>query len=190
MAKLKTQQRYHLAVLVQPPKADFDYTDIQTYKLGIVTVDTESNNRVRNISSSSYGEDAWTKPYADLQFRAQGPVKGTGDVYGWTVSYYDLYNVDLPEAERIMKMLKRISNLKMPVQPATFGQYVQLIAQGIGITKTVTLRGKRPGGGWSHDDCEYSIRGIQDCQWEVDRMVAEFVEPYRKTAAQEATNAA
>jgi hypothetical protein len=172
----KAKSNLKLGVLIAPPKAEYHGSDIQAYRISIVTIN--ERNEVRNPSDSAWGEDAFTAPYASLMFRAQGNVLKAEEreTYGWSLEYREVYSVDLNDAERMVKMLRKIANVKLPVQPRTYGQFVQMMCRALGITVAVQLSGKATG--W-HTEADYAFFGASDIEWMVDRMVTYFLESQR-----------
>lgn len=169
---------YRLAVRLQEPKADYSYSDIQTYFFPIVLITPE--DKIRNIGNSDWDEERkFACPYADLQFRGQGHVEKQDSVptYGWSLEYYDLYNVDLRQAERMVKMLRKIEKIEFPVHPTSYGQYIQMACKAIGITHCVIVDSNR--GSSSYDDQEYRIFPIKDAQILVDNLIHSFLEKHR-----------
>ncbi len=168
MSTLKT----HAIALSVPNGIRADYHwGTQAFEYGFVTVTTEGNLEVRN--PSDYDQDF--APFCDLRFRCQS----SGDMndakpYAYAIEYRGLSTVNLRDAERMLKMLKRIEKAtkSFPVAPETFGQFVQLMCQALKVTHVVK-DGK--GNGW-HNETEHTTWKVSEIQWLIDRQISEFLE--------------
>lgn len=133
-------------------------TQDRDFRRMTITVVTVENGKVRNPGTDS--------PFDDLVFTCQwDAAKPSERTYGWSVQYSDVYFVDLPEAERMVKMLKKISKLEFPVNPLSFGQYVVLIAERIGIAALVQERTHR---GSNYSDNTYATLELRQGAWAID----------------------
>ena len=110
----------------------------------------------------------------DLQFTCQA----SGDMneakpYGYGVRYGQVFSVELRDAERMYKMLKRVEKAResFPIQPETFGQFVQLMCQALGVKRVVKAGA---GNGW-HSETEYTTWKPTEIQWLVDRRIGDFL---------------
>ena len=159
-------------MLFIPPsfKADYSYTGIQAFKFDFVTMDV--TGKVRN---PSYEHECW----ANLQFRAQVSHQEGEQPYGYSLAYSQVYSVELREAERMVKMLKKAEKAdeRFPVRPTSYGQYVQLMCSGLGVHGAVT---PMTGNGRGYDDDTYQTWKLTEIQWLVDRRISEFLETNRE----------
>lgn len=96
--------------------------------------------------------------------------------------YSQVHHVDRRRAEHMVKMLRKIERAEqgLPIRPQTYGQYVQLMCQALGVQKAAYLVGN--GAGW-HDENEYTIRDIRDIGGNIDGRIAEFLAQQRGTTA-------
>lgn len=124
-----------------------------------------------NTPGSAIRNPSYT-PFDHLEFSAWWDGnKSEGKTYGWQVTYRDIYSVDLREAERMTKMLRKASKVKMPIQPETFGQFAVLMAKALGIKKFV--RNIDPDR-WSssYDEQKHAILDIRDGGRIIDEEIA------------------
>jgi hypothetical protein len=174
-SRTKNADGVEIAIALLVPnaiKADYSF-GTQSFEYGFVTVTTEGTLQVRNTSSDYYsgrfGE------FDDLRFRCQASGDmGDGKPYGYGIQYRGLHHVELRDAERMVKMLKKCSAVEkgFPVAPETFGQFVQLLCQGLKVTHVVKAGA---GNGW-HDETEYTTWKVSEIQWLVDRQIGDFME--------------
>ncbi len=75
----------------------------------------------------------------------------------------------------MLKQLKRIGRIKFPVYPATFGQYVALVAQGLGIKRYAMAQGVITG--W-HDTTNYRFDDIKNISFYIDRNLEDVKESF------------
>lgn len=148
-------------------KGDYDF-GTQAFGYSFATVNTA--DKVRNVSD--HGELA---PFCGLAFRCQASAgMCDGKPYAYSVEFRDVHSVNLAEAERMAKMLKRIEKIErsFPVRPETFGQFVQLVCHGLKVSRVLKEGIK---GGRSHDETEYSNWKPSEIQWLIDSQITEFL---------------
>ena len=143
--------------------------DIGTIALSFVEVRVNEAgfDEVRNPQSDDYSGS----PYADLQFHAQwntdrGETYAANCTYAHDCYYSAPYNVKRRRTERMLKMLKKIESAteKFPVHPASFGQYVVLLCQGLGIKRLCVTENSR---GW-HNENTHTFAPITEAQRKID----------------------
>jgi len=144
-------------------ETDYDGTARGTMEVSVVKLE---NGKVRN---DSHG------PFDDLVFRCTWSEKlDDGRPYAWEVEYRQVYAVDLANAERMLKVLRKLHRAKLPLQPATFGQYAVLMARVLGIGKLVQCTEKW---GSMYTEMEHRVDDISMAQGVLDRTISEA---YRK----------
>lgn len=150
----------------------------QSVQYVFVTVGGEDGeNAVRN--PSDYGKLA---PYNNLKFRCQFSADmNEGKPYAYSLEYRDCGGIGLAEVERMAKMLKRIAKItgSFPVQPESFGQFVQLVCLGLKIDLVVK---DGNGNGW-HTETEHQTWKVSEIQWLVDRQISEFYTEHKERMA-------
>lgn len=161
--------KLELSVLVDPCTLKTDhYSDNSTfYKLAFVTINEQE--QVRNVSSS-FGSEPFAG-FDSLKFRCW--ISWSNDRFSadsWEVLYDNLYSVQLHEAERLVKTLKRIRKIedKMVIRPKTFGQYVAMIAAELGIKRFARVMGRDTG--W-HNNNNYQFLDVKYLADAVDRSI-------------------
>lgn len=178
MAEQNRETRKMAVYIPKGFKADFHMSGLQAFMIGFVTVDDAA--RVRGISGI---DDELFMSFDNLTFRCQvGGSTNDGKPYGYSLEYKDVYSVGLREAERMVKMLRRIDKASesFPVHPETFGQYVSLMCAALKVNMVVQ---EPADSGRSHDDTMYTLWKLKDCQWLVDRRIAEFMEQHSEAMA-------
>jgi hypothetical protein len=83
--------------------------------------------------------------------------------YAWKATYKEIYTVDIHAAEMMVKMLREIERMerRFPVRPATFGQWVQMLAQAMHLDCFIDSR-----------DFEPQIRRLDEIQSILDGAIA------------------
>lgn len=99
----------------------------------------------------------------NLHINSQGTNKDRDRVYGFDVRYRDVYAIDLPLAEKMVKTLHKIDTgmdrltKKRGYVQGNFGDYVGRVAEVIGATKILHKRAE-PHSSWAnHDDTDYVV---------------------------------
>lgn len=143
-------------------------------KLEIRIVDI-TDGKVRNPDSDS--------PYRDLTFRVQWDKDNQDRTYGWEVRYRDAFIIGLREAERMVKMLRKIESIeqKLPVRPQTFGQYVGLIAAGLKLDSAKKVaKGETSS---YYPEMSFQDWKLSEAGWLIDSMIEEARKPQEVEAA-------
>jgi hypothetical protein len=115
----------------------------------------------------------------DLRVRSQGNESDRSrSLYGWEVIGHDVYTVDLPKAEALVKTLRtihaRMTRLDEKLgRPTTYGAYLARVAAAIGAETFLTSDKTNT---W-HDDADYHFHAIADGVRYVDRLIAKWVNP-------------
>lgn len=166
------EEKLELAVLVDKCDLKTDhYSDTSTfYKLHFVTINEKGE--VRN-PSATFGSERYAG-FANLIFRCYISWHD-GQAFradAWEILYDSMYSTGLREAELMVKTLKRIGRIsdKLVVRPLTFGQYVAMIAAGLGIKRFVRMRGASRG--W-HNENDYYFSEVNDMAWAIDQGIRE-----------------
>ena len=125
-----------LAVLIQPVKLEYDGMESGFYKLHVVKVE---NEQPRNCSHTSWPDEN-ERMFDDLTFRlyfSWRDGKFTADMF--ECLYDNVSSVDAQRSETIAKGFKKCSRARdgFPIQPSTFGQYVALMAAGLGVKEII-----------------------------------------------------
>jgi hypothetical protein len=157
---MKTDKTY--AILVN--RRQVKLSDYGTFQASIVQV--EDNGGLRNPDSDH--------EFSDLVFSCQWDTTKSDPTYAWAISYRDIYRVDLHNAERMFKTLRKVSTLgkRFPVEPTTFGQFVALSARALGI-KTGRKESRRSAGSSSYSENSYIELSLSDVQFSIDEIISE-----------------
>lgn len=146
------------------------YSDTSVfYRLNFVTIN--ASDEVRNISSS-FGSEPYAG-FSNLVFRCfMSWSNGRFSADAWDTLYLNLYQVELQDIERMGKTLKRIRKIEdsWVVRPRTFGQYVALLACGLGIKRYVTVLGPETG---MHTTNRHHFGEVKYLADKIDRVIEE-----------------
>jgi hypothetical protein len=166
---MQEKETLELSIIIDECSLKTDgYRDTSTfYRLHFCTINEKGE--VRNCSSS-FGSEPFAG-FDNLVVRlwiSWAYDKFTAD--NWEVLYNSLYSVALREAELHVKTLKRIGKIcsAMVVRPTTFGQFVALVAQGVGIKRFARVEGRS--GSW-HTDTRYSFHPLTSLAEAVDQRI-------------------
>lgn len=140
----KTEVKPRLAILIEPCKVDQSYGSTSgSWNLSVVRIDPK-DEKPRNCSRDDYDTDA-THMFDDLAIRGHFSwYDGKFTLGGFYVEYLNVYSIDLRTLETLSKGLKRCEKIRasFPIQPETFGQFVCLLAAGLGIKECVRKYGQ------------------------------------------------
>ena len=169
---MKNENTY--ALLINPRSIRFESglggsSGYGRFELNIVRI--VEDGKIRNPSTGD--------SFDDLEFSCQWDQGKQEDrTYAWSVTYRDVYRVDYANAERMLKMLKRVRKIeeKLVVRPTTFGQFVTLIAQKLGINQ-VKKESRRSAASMSYDDNDYSSFAIKEAQSLIDSLIEDARKP-------------
>ncbi len=127
------------AVLIDAPKLDTSYNSMGSiWELEIVRIDP-GKEEPRNCA-----RDNWDRPeeriFDDMKIRCYVSWydgKFTAQPSG--VEYRNVYSVDMNCVKILSDGLKRVGKIveSFPCQPETFGQYVCLVASGLGVKEMI-----------------------------------------------------
>lgn len=169
MTKTK-EDKLTLAVLIDPCRQTESYAGCESlyYDLSIVTINPQQ--QVRNISST-FGE---LRRFGDFRFQCW--VSWYGGQFRASVGevqYNRVWSVSIREAEFMLKTLKRVQRIqeRLVVKPDTFGQFVAMIGNGLGITRCITREGPSTR---DHDDNKYRVHPIGELPGLVDYEIEKF----------------
>lgn len=135
-------------------------------ELQIVCVD--DSGKITNPDSMYDG-------FADLEFTCRWEEKsGAINTYGYSVSYRNLYRIELQDLGRLTKMLKRCEKVEsaFPVRPSGFGQWLQMMAIGLHITKIVELQRQR---GTMYSESEHRTWKQNEIQVLMERRIMDLI---------------
>jgi hypothetical protein len=171
MRTQKEKTRY--AVLIEAPKVDRSYGSSGAFwELNVVRIDAAKE------SPRNCARDSWERPeermFDDLNIRCYYSwYDDKFQAHSYTVEYKNVYSVDLNCAEILMGGLKRVQKIvsAFPVQPESFGQFVCLVAAGLGVKECVRKHpatdGRRNGNGM-YSDYTWQVLPIGSAQRIVD----------------------
>jgi hypothetical protein len=180
---MRDRSKLEYGVLVAPIKRDRSDTSVG-WKLSILSI--EPNEGVKLDGVVTYADDVAKvrnplsgekDPFCDLTFYAHVSWAYNQQVelgfYG--LHYYSPYCVNLEDAERMVKMLKRVkkANAALPIEHPTFPQWVVLMASAIGVKYVVQERG---GDASWHTRTQYYIAPVREAQ----RMLEREIDKLRK----------
>jgi hypothetical protein len=157
---------------------EFSLTRDHSAFVKVHIVEVFNDGSIRN--PGSYDESG----FEDLVFSALVDAQrsdGTSEVFGYDLEYRDLYTVGLMKAETILKTLRKARRLRgnFPFEPQSFGQYVAMLAKGLGITKVVqAVEGQSVMG--SYNENKYRIRDLAYAAGMVDDLTRKAIEAWRK----------
>lgn len=171
---MNTEKKQY-ALLIQGSDLKMNMTSgIGTLRVPIVRLE-DGGRKVRNPGSDD--------PFEDLQFSCQWDLEKNLDrTYGWDVTYRDVYSVDSGDAERMVKVFRHIEKVRnrFAVTPTTFGQFVALIAHGLGI-EVAKRESCRQAHSSSYDENVYNDFTLQQAQYAIDDLIEQSREA-QKTA--------
>jgi hypothetical protein len=112
------------------------------------------------------------KMFRGFQISAQGNNDDTDGLYGFGVSFRDMYEVDLERAENMAHILQLVkkgldSYEKEYGWPATFGIYVTVIAKAVGIDWFLFSREPT-----EYNDSPFSVDDRRYGMHKIDRLVS------------------
>jgi hypothetical protein len=157
--KAELKPTYALLINSRTIKNSSDYGQ---FSLQIIQVE---NGKIRNPGS----DDA----FDNLEFSAQWDSRHLTDTtYAWQVSYRDVFRVELDNARRMVKTLEKVDKLraKFPVQPNTFGQYVALVAAGLGLAGAYK-ESRRSVGSGTYSENDYTEFSLADAGTIIDDLI-------------------
>lgn len=110
-----------------------------------------------------------------LRFRCQWDTVRKDErerTYGWEISYRDVYSVNLEDVNRFAKVLRRARKAleKSTVKPMTFGQYVTIIADALGIS-TVVVESIHSEDSIQYRNRTFNFWSMQDAATLIDGMI-------------------
>lgn len=121
--------------------------------------------------------------FENLRFRAQWDTNREDErererTYGWEISYRDVYSVDLDDVNRFAKVLRRARKAleTSTVKPVTFGQYVTIVADALGIS-TVVVESIHSEDSIQYRDRTFNFWSMQDAAMLIDGMIQASREP-------------
>ena len=170
---LKTEVKPRLAVMIEPCKVDQSYGSTSgSWNLSIVKIDPK-DEKPRNCSRDDYDSDA-THMFDDLAIRGHFSwYDGKFTIGGFYVEYLNVYSIDLRVLETLARGLKRCEKIRagFPITPETFGQFVCLLAAGLGVKECVRKWGEvgaRNRDSWSYLAHQWQILPLSSAQRIID----------------------
>jgi hypothetical protein len=145
--------------------------------INLSIVEIQDNGGIRNPSNYDGAE------FQGLMFTALVDAHrsdGTSEVFGYGICYRDVYRAELHDVEIMYKTLKKVSRVRenFPFEPASFGQYVAMVAKGLGISKVVkAVDGQSVSSTYS--DNQYRIWDMSFAASQVDHVCLHAIEQYR-----------
>jgi len=120
--------------------------------------------------------------FDDLEFSCQMDKDTVEErrTYGWNVRYRAPFTVELVDAERMAKALRRIAKIqeKFPIRPTTFGQWVALTAQGLGI-ETAAKYLTHKGGFYTDNEYRFFV-DMRETQGAIDTTIEAYFDEMAK----------
>lgn len=181
IAKERRDGYFHVhgsPVIIGPTRQDrLDFDRYQSTLPGPKTIRNPRNDYGR-LTNGLY--------LADLRVNSQGnDSDGYRKLYGFDVTYRDVFEVDYEKATRMAKTLtmirKRLGALDDKFgRPTTYGQFMARVAAAITATKLV-FRAEDGRRGWSYDDSNFKILDISDGVYQIDHMVTEWAAENKPT---------
>ena len=167
-----SKQRY--AVLVNPVTLDRDGMESGFYKLHIVKVE---NEQPRNCSHTAW-DNTEERIFDDLTFRLYFSwTNGEWHAEMYEYLYDGVGSVDSQRIETLSKGLKKCSKVYsgFPVQPKSFGQFVSLMAAGLGVKEIIRespSETRRRNSGFSmYSDSTWQVLPLSHAQGIIDNEV-------------------
>ena len=156
----KSKPKVRFAVMVEPPEIDSSYGSSGNFwELSIVRIDAEKE------SPRNCDRDSWERPeeriFEDLAIRCYiSWYGGKFEARSFSVEYRRVFSVDMNCAKILFSGLQRVHKIieSFPIKPESFGQFVCLLAGGLGVKEMVR---KSP-----HSDRRHGIM-YSDYQWQV-----------------------
>lgn len=154
-----------LYMLVREDKRSRDFYHI---RCTVVACDLREN---AIFEPSDWNASTELKMFRGFQISAQGNNDDTDGVYGFGVSFRDLYEVDLESAERMAHILRLVKSGLEKYEaeygwPSSFGIYVTVIAKAIGIEWFLFDREPT-----EYNDAPYSVDARRYGMTKIDRLV-------------------
>ena len=180
---MKEEQEYKIMALMDHEEPKTFYGNEHNY--GHITIRPVKwlvpSGQVRNFTTSPlYPEFEPALYLADLQLSCQYHVEdgGVSELYGYRLEYKP-YNVELEDAEKMVKTLRKI-NKKMEGyrqewgNPQNFGDYAMRFLKAIGAGGV--LRQTSRGRGSGYDDNGFQPWNLTDLPWLVKNATTEVQE--------------
>lgn len=158
-------------------KPDYSMSGSQSFTLDLLL---SKDHTVIGLPSGDYGE--WHEMH-DLAFHCQAtPGMCDDKPYGYSCEYRGVHSVGYGKAQTMLAILKRVDKIvnNPPVRPTTFGQFAQLVAVAIGVTRACQARKESS---TLHADAEYIFWKASDIQWLVDQAVDDFLSTHKDAMA-------
>lgn len=183
------QPKTRFAILLRPVKLDYDGMESGFYKLHVVKVE---NDQPRNCSHSAWPDEN-ERIFDDLTFRLYFSWRD-GEFHAEMYEYlYDnVGSVDGARCETLSKGLKKCAKARdaFQINPASFGQFVTLMAAGLGVKEIIREspgEKRRNASGWAmYSDSTWQTLPISHAQGLIDaevEAVREKVLPSKMEAA-------
>lgn len=117
----------------------------------------------------------YSSPFSDFRFSMQ--ADWASDAFRSYAFYAEYSKVTVKDYKAKMAFLKKIERVQQnfPVQPTTFGQWVQLTAQGLKLNHFLIRNEAQT---QSRTGREYSSRSITEIQDKIDWMIEEVRHKY------------
>lgn len=144
--------------------------DIATWDLKVFAVKPKPASFGNDFTIESPFDD----DYQNFSLHCQMDWSGNHfRTYAHSACYSGWQSVKFRDAEKMFRVLERIDKIEraFPVEPTSFGQYVQLVAQGLKIKRYLepSSRARR-----EHSGYEYNASSIREVGRVVDDRLQEF----------------
>lgn len=119
--------------------------------------------------------------FANLAFRGFFSWRrGTVEVIGNQLAYYDIFSVHLNRATLMRDLLRKIDKAQsaLPIIPSDFGQYVALLAPAVGISYMIVAEDEATEQRNHYPTGFYNIRPIKDAQVYIRNLISALAEKY------------
>jgi hypothetical protein len=171
MATSKPKPELELSILLPaacpPLKGEWSGDTSIFWRLQFITIN--QLGEVRN-PSDSWGDDQFAG-FKDLVFRCWISWANGGQLqFASELLYNAVYSVELRDAERMVKTLRRAQKLSaaLIVRPKTFGEFVAMMGAAFGVKRYAQVEGRD--GGW-HNETRHSFHAIGALAERIDDMI-------------------
>lgn len=171
----KKAAKTRFAVMIEAPKLDTSYgASGSIWELQVVRVDA-AKEAPRNCD-----RDNWERPeeriFEDLAIRCYVSwYDGKFAAQQFSVEYKNVYSVDMNCVKILFAGLQRVQKTidSFPVRPESFGQFVCLLATGLGVKEMIrkSPHAERQGRSSSYSDYQWQVLAIASAQRIIDELL-------------------
>lgn len=116
-----------------------DDGDLDVYAYPVYVIEEDGQEKIRNFTGSLGDEDEH-RALHNLRFSSYYNPTSDTPLWGWSIAYRDVFSVDLAEAERMVKMLRKLHKgfdrlTKQYAYPESYPAFVARFASLLGVSQ-------------------------------------------------------